>query len=189
MQGEEACAPLAQHRPRGGIGWEVQCLLPALPVHWLCLRGGVKGAASRECVPTALRNSTETSVIHSSTQPRQMLYANAWVRVAWGRRGCGRGSLVAWCERAVLILMHGSSSIATTFFLAAGGSPFAGGTRELAEVSRVLSQLAFSRWLMCTANNSRDGMAGCTAETSPCIQSSAGPVISSPAHVRLRPFP
>lgn len=81
-------------------------------------------------------------------QPRQMLYANAGVRVAWGRHGCPRGSLVSRRERAVLVLLaRGSGSVAAAFSLAAGGSPLAGSERELAEASGVLSRLAFSRWL------------------------------------------
>lgn len=80
--------------------------------------------------------------------------------------------------------------MAMAFSLAAGGSPLTDSVQEeLAEMSRVLLQLAFSRRLMHTVNNGQDSMAGCAAETSPCIQSSAQPIISCPAHVRLRPFP
>lgn len=144
MQGEEACIPLARHRPCGGIGGKHSAHFGLSPcAGCACAMAQELRRATRVC-RWHRRMALNPPPYSAGAQPRQMLYANAGARVARGRHGCQRGSLVARCERAILVLACGSSNTAAAFSLAAGGSPLAGSVQELAEASRVLSQLAFS---------------------------------------------
>jgi len=143
---------------------------------------GTEGAMASAGSPVpvrqqAWRDGAEPPSSSAGALPQQMPYADAGAEMAAGG--------APWC--------HGVEEPPLPWRTGAAARPRPAPWRPVRPLSReqreALSQLAFSRWSTCTANNSRDGMAGCTAEASPCIQSSAGPVISSPAHVRLRLFP